>query len=351
MQDGSWSVEAHGRIVYSDSTEHAALVQRILRVDETIWRRAVEEYGRRLRDNHVDARLQALREAWDTFSPHAGTLPQAAADSTCPVCGNCSVTPVLSRAPTEVYGLCGVCGHGVLLSLPTVPDVYSKPDYYQRRSESGVGYDAYAQEQSYREAKAERLLNWIERHSPRPITSMLEVGSGYGYSRAAAERRGWHTLGVDLNPHAAAASRDRYGMDTLVGTLEQALALRSVAQHSWDLILYQFVLEHVADPIAELRHAAEAVAPTGQIVLTVPSMQAAERVVFGASYRSLRPDHLHLFSWKSLDICMAKAGLHRVLSRSECSVHLLAGFLTHQELESLYENGDGPDLIAVAARR
>jgi SAM-dependent methyltransferase len=347
----TWSIEAHGQIVFSDSAEHAALVQRILRVDESLWRRAVEEYGRMLQGDHVDARLRALRQAWDLCSPHAGTLPQTADVLICPICGNCSVTPILSRASAEVYGLCGDCGHGVLLSPPTEADVYRKPDYYEQRSDDGVGYEAYRQEQSYREAKAERLLNWIEGRSARPIASMLEVGSGYGFSRAAAERRGWCTMGVDLNPHAATACRDLYGIETFTGTLEQALASGAISKHSWDLVLYQFVLEHVADPIAELRQAAEAVAATGGVALLVPSMQAAERVVFGASYRSLRPDHLHLFSWKSLDICMAKAGLRRDLSRSECSVHLLAGFLTQEELATLYENGDGPDLIAVAARR
>jgi SAM-dependent methyltransferase len=347
----TWSIEVRGRVVYSDSAEHIALVQHILRVDDAVWHRAVEEYGRKLQDDHVDARLRALRESWDICSPHAGSLPQTPHPTSCPICGNCSVMPVLSRTSGEIYGLCGDCGHGILLSQPTETDAYRKPNYYEQRSASGVGYEAYRQEQSYREAKAERLLNWIEGRSARPIASMLEVGSGYAFSRAAAERRGWCTMGVDLNPHAAIAARDLYGMKTFTGTLEQALASGDVAKHSWDLVAYQFVLEHVADPIAELCHAAEAVAATGQIVLLVPSMQAAEREVFGASYRSLRPDHLHLFSWKSLDISMAKAGLHRVLSRSECSVHLLAGFLTQQELEGLYENGDGPDLIAVAARR
>jgi hypothetical protein len=79
-------------------------------------------------------------------------------------------------------------------------------------------------------------------------------------------------------------------------------------------------------------------------------MQSVERVVFGASYRSFRPDHLHLFSWKSLDLCLSKAGLRRVAARSECSAHLLAGFLSQEELTALCERGDGPDLVAIAAK-
>jgi SAM-dependent methyltransferase len=213
-----------------------------------------------------------------------------------------------------------------------------------------VGYEDYLSEQRYREDKAAQLLAWIANSATRPIRSMLEIGSAYGFSRVAAERRGWRTFGVDLNPHAAATARKLYGFETFIGTLEQALAAGAVASGAWDLVLYQFVLEHVVDPIHEMRQAAKSATPLGVVALLVPSMQAVERLVFGASYRSLRPDHLHLFSWKSLDFCLTKAGLTRMVSRSQCSVHLLAGFLTEQELTMLYERGDGPDLVAIVAK-
>jgi len=334
---------------YRDPVEHRKLVCRVLRVDESTWCQAIDEYGRRQEAGDAGIRLQILSEAWDTCSPHTATVPLAARPSTCPICLQLAVTAVHSRTSGEIYGLCACCGHGVLLSTPSTAAVYSQADYYERRSNGGVGYDAYRDERSYREAKAEKLLNWVE-ESAGPITSMLEVGSGYGFSRAAANKRGWQTMGVDLNPAAAAAASQIYGMKTFTGTLEQALVSGAVLPGAWEVVLYQFVLEHISDPVAELRHAAAACAPKGCITLLVPSMQAIERVVFGASYRSFRPDHLHLFSWRSLDKCLSKAGLRRIASRSECSVHLLAEFLTQQELAALYERGDGPDLVAIATK-
>ena len=343
------SLSFGGRTVYSDSAEHEALVQRILRVDEHVWQRALESYLHMLKSYDSASRLSALRESWETCSPHSVPILLDARTSTCPICLEPSVEPVSSRVSAETYGLCANCGHGLLLSPPSPSEVYRGAEYYERRTESGVGYDAYPQEREYRETKAERLFNWIM-ECCGPITSLLEVGSGFGFSRAAAERRGWQTMGVDLNPAAASAAREIYNMQTCTGTLEQVLASGVVEQGNWDAVLYQFVLEHVADPVAELRHAAAAASANGFVVLLVPSMQAVERIVFGASYRSFRPDHLHLFSWKSLDICLSKAGLHRVASRSECSVHLLAGFLTREELGALYERGDGPDLVAIAEK-
>ncbi len=348
MQSVAPALTFRGRPVYSDTPEHVALVQRILRVDDVVWRQALGSYYSRLQDSDKQSRLRALQESWSSYSPHTASLP-AASKSACPVCSTLSVTPLLSRSTGETYGLCNQCGHGVLLSTPSPSEVYSRPDYYQQRTNSGVGYDGYRQEREYREAKADRLFDWISRKRDS-VRSVLEVGSGYGFNRAAAERRGWHTMGVDLNPAAASAADELYGMQTFTGTLSQALTTGAIESGCWDLVLYQFVLEHVADPIAELHYAAQATAPGGQVALLIPSMQAVERVVFGASYRSFRPDHLHLFSWRSLDLCLSQAGLRRVASRSECSVHLLAGFLTSEELHELYESGDGPDLVVLAAR-
>lgn len=333
---------------YSDSVEHAALVRRVLRIDETVWRQVLDEYRRRLTDATPAGRLHALGEAWQVFSPHAAPLP-AGPVSRCPVCRGETIQPEIQRRSGETYGLCTQCGHGLLLSRAADDGIYHNSDYYSRQTADCAGYQAYRQEKDYREARAARVLAWIEQTVGAAAgRSLLEVGSGFGYTRAVAEQRGWRSMGVDLNPHAAAAARELYGFGTFTGTLEEALSSATVSRRHWDLVLYQFVLEHIADPIQELRQAAAAAAPGGFLALLAPSMQAVERVVFGASYRSLRPDHLHLFSWESLDRCLTAGGWVRVAGTSECSVHLLTGFLDQRETEEIYRRGDGPDLMAVA---
>jgi hypothetical protein len=120
--------------------------------------------------------------------------------------------------------------------------VFSSAGYYAQRDRSGAGYDDYESERSYREAKGRRLLDWVVERAARPLGALLEVGSGFGFTRQAAAERGWNSAGVELNPHAARAAERLYGMTTFVGTLEEALRERAISAGSWDVVLYAFVL-------------------------------------------------------------------------------------------------------------
>src|SRR5262249_45961228 len=156
---------------------------------------------------------------------------------------------------------------------------------------------------------------------PAPIDALLEVGSGYGFTRAAAERAGMRTAGVDVSGHAVSEAARRYGLRTFRGTLAEALATPEspVLRGVFGTVLYQFVLEHVSDPEGELVLAREALAPGGWLVLLVPSMEAAEIAAFGASYRSFRADHLHLFSRASLGAVLGRAGFGLRALESHCN--------------------------------
>lgn len=340
----------------------------MLQIDVSAWRETLADYARAVAAApgagamlEVDDRLRALADAYTRHSPHATPLPDPLLRSKCPACELGAAEAVVARLPGPlVFGRCADCGHGLLLSrFPSDAElraVYADGSYYVRRTEAGVGYDAYEAERSYREAKAEALFDRILRiasGSGATIGSVVEVGSGFGFARAAAEHREIRTLGVDLNPEAARAAKRLYGLATFTGTLDSALVDPSsnVRPGASDLALYQFVLEHVTDPVRELEAAARALRPQGFVALLVPSMEARELEVFGASYRSLRADHLHLFSRDSIARVLGRAGFEVVALESGCSVHLLRGFLSEAELESLYGAGSGPDLFVMARLR
>jgi SAM-dependent methyltransferase len=335
-----------------EATEHKALAARTLRIEPEQWRRILERFAELSPGPSAaaEARLRALHAAVATEMPDAAPLAGCGAPRPCPACLEGWAVPLYARGapPLFLYGRCGGCGHGLLLSEPEPESLYCSPAYFQRRTEAGAGYSGYEAERAYRVGKGARLLRRIGDLAGRPIGTLIEIGSGFGFTRAAAAEAGVETMGIDLNPAAAAAAARLYGMETFVGTLASALESGAVRPGSWDMVLYDFVLEHLADPVAELGRAAALLSPGGVLALTLPNMAAAEVEIFGGGYRSFRSDHRHVFSLGSLERMLGRAGLSLAAAESGCTVHLLKGVLTEAELLHLYEDGLGPDLTVVA---
>ena len=344
-----WTRTRLGRTVHADSDEHVRVVLRTLGIDEMVWAATLDHYAATVQPgDSLNDRLEALGDAFRKASPRL--LVPDLATSVCPACAALAMKPcVARRSPSApiVYGRCEACGHGQLVAGAAPPTIYESDAYFRNRGLDGTGYDAYEAERTYREAKGDGLLDWLEQFLEPPLRepSLLEVGSGFGFTRQAAAMRGFRTGGVDLNPFAARAARQLYGFDTVTGTLGAALDSGAIAKHSWNIVLYQFVLEHIPDPALELRRAAEAVAPGGYVVFVAPSMATFEIDLFGAAYRSLRADHFHLFSIASARAYVHGAKLTEVAHKTTCSLHLLKGFVEPGELDELYARDRGPDLF------
>lgn len=343
---------------------NAELASRTLQITVAEWQSVLSRYRQCVPlappgedvDAEIERCLPALAAAYGECAPHAMPLSENLAGGVCPACGG-EVRPLLARRPGIVYGRCTACGHGSVLASgapPTETDArvrHTDAAYYDRRDAAGVGYDAYDREAAYREAKGARLVERLTERGQK-LSTLLEVGSGFGYTRAAAERVGVRTAGVDVNARAGGEARARYGLGTFNGTLGEALRspASGVTKGAWDAVLYQFVLEHVVDPVRELGEAREALGPGGRLVLFVPSMDAAEVSVFGASYRSFRADHLHLFSRASLERVLGAAGFRPTTCDSQCNLHLFGTLLSPTALDRLYASGRGPDWFVVAEK-
>jgi SAM-dependent methyltransferase len=346
------------------------LIARTLQITPDTWQSVLAEYRARVPpsadretpDEEIGRCLTALGPIYRRHDPRGVPPPAPAPAAVCPGCRRSGTEAAVGVSSRLSYGRCPHCGHGVRLGAgadwneSAVRQRHADADYFRKRDGEGAGYDGYAREAAYREAKGARLIERL-RALPLPeIRTLLEVGSGYGYTRVAAERAGVRTGGVDLNAEACREAAARYGLQTFQGTLADALAEPPaavpprLARGTWDAVLYQFVLEHVVDPVRELTVAREALRPGGWLVLAVPNMDAAEIEVFGPAYRSFRGDHLHLFTRASLEAMLAEAGFRLHLCESGCNIHLLGDVLSPPALARLYESGRGPDLFAIARR-
>ena len=136
--------------------------------------------------------------------------------------------------------------------------------------------------------------------------ALLDVGCGDGTFLARMRRRGWTVTGLDFDPIAAKAARDRHGLEVHVGTIEEAFAGRKAL---YDVVTASHVIEHVPEPIRFLEQCRSLLRPGGRLVLKTPNASSYGARRYGAAWRGLEPPrHLHIFTGPALISCARKAG-------------------------------------------
>jgi SAM-dependent methyltransferase len=99
--------------------------------------------------------------------------------------------------------------------------------------------------------------------------------------------------GVEPNPHAASYARKRHGLTVHDGDLAQA----GLPESSFDVITAWNVLEHMHDPLSNLREMSRLLRPGGLLVFSIPNMDSLEAGLFGHYWLGWElPRHLYFFS-------------------------------------------------------
>jgi hypothetical protein len=121
--------------------------------------------------------------------------------------------------------------------------------------------------------------------------SALDVGAAAGAFVDAARERGFHAIGLEPD--------ERFAREhVLRGTIQTT----SVAG-DLDLITYHDVLEHIADPLTEIRSAATLLSKFGYLVIEVPDVHVE------AGEKHYKLEHLWYFTLRSLADLVHDAGL------------------------------------------
>ena len=188
---------------------------------------------------------------------------------------------------------CHVCGFGVTEPLPGSLDRYY-PTRYRRFNAlaARVLHGLYLR----------RVDGWLRRLPPTGLA--LEVGAGTGWMLRALRERGWRALGNERSLEAALAARAAAGVPIFVGDLG---AVRPAP--ALDLVIMFHVLEHLADPLAELRAVARRLRPGGALVLGLPNIASWQARLSGRHWMHLDvPRHLCHFTPDSIERALAVSG-------------------------------------------
>jgi len=205
------------------------------------------------------------------------------------------------------YFHCDACGSLSLEQIPAdLARYYPETGYYsfnETPPPPRIGW------RSRINAVYERLIgvpaldvDLIRKYVPDTSARILDVGSG---------------AGLKLRELYAANYRNLTGIDPfLPSSLERETPIRlkkcslAEAGGNWDLIMYHHVLEHIADPVAEMRSAASQLADNGYLLIRVPMADSFAFRHYGENWVQLdAPRHLWIPSRRALIEIGRKYGL------------------------------------------
>lgn len=269
---------------------------------------------------------------------------EATCTTPCPLCGAAEsrqVAILRTRPPGETdFGIapadyrrsivrCASCSvfysvHN-LFSFSLYERDYNDAKYADRLDESYRRIRALPAERSDNKRRAQRVSEFLRSHWQAPEdTWVLDVGSGLCVFLGELKDLGFRGVCIDPDLRSVMHAVRNVGVDDgLVGTLRDV-----TPDQRFHLVTFNKVLEHVPDPVEQLRIAQAHLREGGAIYVEVPD---GERALTLASVRDREEffiEHLMVFDEPSLRYLATAAGLRCI------------------QLESIHEPSDKCTLFA-----
>lgn len=145
------------------------------------------------------------------------------------------------------------------------------------------------------------LEDLIPSHNGRRL---LDVGAHVGVFVEVAQERGWDAWGLEPSRWAVEAGRER-GLNMIQGGLRHA----ELDSASYDAVTMWDVVEHLLDPLSDIREAARVLKPGGVLLMHTIDIDSPFARLMGKRWPWLVEMHNYFFSPRTLGAMVEKAGL------------------------------------------
>ncbi len=237
----------------------------------------------------------------------------------CPVCHGrdaalfCVAVDRVRAVPDERWRIirCSRCGFGwtePLLSGNELRDYY--PSSYLGEIEKRIGEFLSGRLQRSRSWRGEtEKVRLVERHAAHG--RILDVGCGDGKFLWALPPDRYERAGIERSTETVDLVRSRIpDLDLIAGDIHAG----SLEPHSYDVITFWHVLEHLQEPALVLRRVDELLRPGGWLFISLPCIDSMQARLFRRFWYGFDdvPRHLHHFSKASLNRLLVEAGFRVV---------------------------------------
>jgi 2-polyprenyl-3-methyl-5-hydroxy-6-metoxy-1,4-benzoquinol methylase len=180
----------------------------------------------------------------------------------------------------------------------------------------------YLEERDGRVLTFERHLRPLEKIK-EPPGKLLDVGAYTGVFVEIAAQHGWNAYGVEPSHWAVEQARER-GLHIIEGTL----ASPELEEASFDVVTMWDVIEHVTDPLGEIKQAYRLLRPGGLLVIHTMDIDSLFARLMGNRWPWLMEMHIYYFSQRTLRAMLEKAGFTVIGSAAQGRYLRLGYFAT-----------------------
>jgi len=208
----------------------------------------------------------------------------------------------------RVLYCCDVCGHFLSIHDMKIEDLYSGEYVDSSYGPSGIKPEfdriiALSPENSDNRRRVDRICDYVlsrlEQNDVQP--TLLDVGSGLGVFPHGMKEAGWDCTALDPDQRSSRHANEVIGIDSICGDF-----MEIDAPGRYDLITFNKVLEHVADPIAMLARAKNYLNPGGIVYVELPDGESA--IQDSPQREEFMIEHPHAFSAASVCLLAKHAG-------------------------------------------
>ncbi len=209
---------------------------------------------------------------------------------------------------------CRHCGH-----------VYTNPRWNGEElmaAYSAVEDQTYVVQRIGRERTFAKHLSALEKFTgPGAGRQLLDVGAYIGVFVEVALAHGWQATGLEPSRWATDVAHAA-GLPVIQGTLDS----EEIQGRRFDVITMWDVIEHLADPLAELKKVYRLLNPGGWFVVHTMDIESVTARLMGRRWPWLMDMHIHYFSRRSLTLFLEKSGFELIWAGAE-SRYLSMGYL------------------------
>jgi len=178
-------------------------------------------------------------------------------------------------------------------------------------SYAGGADEQFVSQARGRELTFDKCLDLIERACKRPPANLLDIGTGGGSFPYVASKRGWQVDACEPNRWLCEWGQRNYGLSIRPGTVFE----QSYQSGSYDLVTLWDVLEHTADPKAEIAETHRLLKEHGLLVVNYPDIGSWIARLMGRSWVFLLDVHLYYFTRTTIKKLLENAGFDVVAIR------------------------------------